>query len=236
MTKNGHAQEHTDDQYVLEMSRYFKLLSLDELATLLADETTQAELMDVAKLVPELMERVLDACELLPHGMSPEEEAQLQHESEISAQQLLAHRKRAFGESSPELPLNLPLAIVCSWRPLTPVWQGGLGETDQAEETRGNLIRGGEIALNDYFENNILAEQIPWAGPVLRIVSQTESGRDAWVASVSRRLSTVKKGTLRIRLKDAGGQRSEVCLTFEYPTAQFPEQLAPHWVAYLSIE
>ena len=38
-----------------------KQLSLEELATLLADEVTQAELMDVAKLLPELMERVLGA-------------------------------------------------------------------------------------------------------------------------------------------------------------------------------
>jgi hypothetical protein len=236
MTKNGHTQERADDQYLQEMSKYFKQLSLEELATLLADEVTQAELMDVAKLLPELMERVLEACELLSHGVSPEEEAQLQRESEISAQQRLASRKKDFGESSPDLPLNPPLTIVCSVRPLTPVWQGRLGETAEAEETLGPLIQGGEIALNDYFDDDILAEQIPWAGPVLRIVSQSDSERGVWVASISRRPATVKKGTLRVVLKDDSGKRSEVSLTFGYPTAQFPERLAEKWVAYLSIK
>ena len=134
------------------------------------------------------------------------------------------------------MPLTPPLAIVCSVRPLTPVWQGRLGETAEAEETLGPLIQGGEIVLSNYFDDDILAEQIPWAGPVLRIVSQSDSERGVLgrIHFTPARDSQKRNSPGRTE-----GRQREAKRGFPYisvSTARFPERLAGKWVAYLSIK
>jgi hypothetical protein len=239
MTSKDQNQE-PDEGYLREMGEYFARLPIDELAIILSDETSQADLINAAKYTPGLMDRTLEACELLPHGITQEQESRFQSQGELAAEKMFAQRQKAgsniYPRAAQESVLSAFSAIITSLQPLSPAWQGNLRDVRAVTEENGIVIQGGEIVLTDYFEESILAENVPWAGSILRIVSRSDSRSILWVASVLRLPGASKQGTLRIELKDAEGQRSEVSLTAEYPTSRFPDRLVPNWVACISIE
>jgi len=90
-----------DDSYLKQMGEFFLSLSIDELAMVLRNPVSQDDAMEAAYRMPELMEHVYQAVDVMPSSLTPEEERDAVESGESLTERMLAAWSspitRAFG-------------------------------------------------------------------------------------------------------------------------------------------